>query len=214
MLKRMRRGFTLVELMVVMAIIALLLALALPRYFKHLDLSRETILKQDLAVMRDAIDKYHGDTGRYPDSLDALSAHATCVRSPSTRSPSAPTPGRSWLRRATTPARWSTSRAARRGRRTTAAPMPTGKPAQSGFTYLFVLMLVALIGMGLAAAGTLWHTESQRAREANQLFIGGRGRRAGRGGGGRGPARPRRPRGRGGRREGGRRPGGGRRRRR
>ncbi len=72
MLKRIRRGFTLVELMVVMAIIALLLALALPRYFKHLDMSRETILKQDLAVMRDAIDKYHGDTGRYPDSLEVL----------------------------------------------------------------------------------------------------------------------------------------------
>lgn len=68
------RGFTLVELMVVMAIIALLLALALPRYFKHLDHAHETVLRQDLAVMRDAIDKYHGDTGRYPDSLDALVA--------------------------------------------------------------------------------------------------------------------------------------------
>ncbi len=66
------RGFTLVELMVVMAIVALLLALALPRYFNHLESSRETILRQDLAVMRDAIDKYHGDTGRYPDSLEAL----------------------------------------------------------------------------------------------------------------------------------------------
>lgn len=66
------RGFTLVELMVVMAIIALLLTLAVPRYFNHLESSRETILKQDLAVMRDAIDKYHGDTGRYPDSLEAL----------------------------------------------------------------------------------------------------------------------------------------------
>jgi general secretion pathway protein G len=72
MLKRIRRGFTLVELMVVMAIIALLLSLALPRYFNHLESSRETILKQDLAVMRDAIDKYHGDRGRYPDSLDDL----------------------------------------------------------------------------------------------------------------------------------------------
>lgn len=71
-MKRIRRGFTLVELMVVMAIIALLLALALPRYFNHLETSRETILKQDLAVMRDAIDKYHGDKGRYPDSLDEL----------------------------------------------------------------------------------------------------------------------------------------------
>ena len=72
MLKQAKRGFTLVELMVVMAIIALLLAIALPRYFNHLEKSRETILKQDLAVMRDAIDKYHGDRGRYPDSLDEL----------------------------------------------------------------------------------------------------------------------------------------------
>lgn len=67
-----KRGFTLVELMVVMAIVALLLALALPRYFGHLEKSRETILRQDLAVMRDAIDKFHGDRGRYPDSLDEL----------------------------------------------------------------------------------------------------------------------------------------------
>ena len=66
------RGFTLVELLVVMVIIALLLSLAIPRYFNHLENSRETILKQDLAVMRDAIDKYHGDTGRYPESLETL----------------------------------------------------------------------------------------------------------------------------------------------
>lgn len=72
MLKQAKRGFTLVELMVVMAIIALLLSLAMPRYFNHLERSRETILKEDLAVMRDAIDKYHGDRGRYPDSIDEL----------------------------------------------------------------------------------------------------------------------------------------------
>jgi general secretion pathway protein G len=66
------RGFTLIELLVVMAIVALLLMLALPRYFNHLESSRETILKQDLAVMRDAIDKYHGDRGRYPESLHEL----------------------------------------------------------------------------------------------------------------------------------------------
>ena len=72
MLKMPNRGFTLIELVVVMAIIALLLSLALPRYFNHLESARETILKQDLAVMRDAIDKYHGDRGRYPDSLDEL----------------------------------------------------------------------------------------------------------------------------------------------
>lgn len=66
------RGFTLVELLVVMAIVALLLSLALPRYFGHLEQSRETVLKQDLAVMRDAIDKFHGDRGQYPASLDEL----------------------------------------------------------------------------------------------------------------------------------------------
>lgn len=55
-----------------MSIIALLLALALPRYFGHIDKSREVILKQDLAVMRDAIDKFHGDKGRYPENLEEL----------------------------------------------------------------------------------------------------------------------------------------------
>jgi general secretion pathway protein G len=69
---RRLRGFTLVELLITMAIIAMLLAVALPRYFNHLDRSRETILKQDLAVMRDAIDKYHADKGVYPDTLDEL----------------------------------------------------------------------------------------------------------------------------------------------
>jgi len=56
--------------------------------------------------------------------------------------------------------------------------MPTGKRAQTGFTYLFVLMLIVLIGMGLAAAGTLWRTEAQRAREADLLFIGDQYRQA------------------------------------
>ena len=65
-------GFTLIELLTVMAIIALLLALALPRYFGHIEKSREVILKQDLAAMRDAIDKFHGDKGRYPESLNEL----------------------------------------------------------------------------------------------------------------------------------------------
>ena len=62
--------------------------------------------------------------------------------------------------------------------RVTAAPMPTGKSAQSGFTYLYVLMLIVLIGMGLAAAGTLWRTDAQRAREADLLFIGSQYRQA------------------------------------
>lgn len=69
---RRRRGFTLIELMVVMAIIAVLLTIAAPRYFSHLERAREATLRQTLAVVRDAIDKFHGDTSAYPDSLDEL----------------------------------------------------------------------------------------------------------------------------------------------
>ena len=66
------RGFTLIELLVVMSIIAVLLTIAVPRYFKTLERSRETVLRQDLSVMREAIDKHFGDYGQYPDSLLAL----------------------------------------------------------------------------------------------------------------------------------------------
>jgi general secretion pathway protein G len=66
------RGFTLIELLVVMSIIAVLLTIAVPRYFKTLERSRETVLRQDLSVMREAIDKHFGDYGEYPDSLAAL----------------------------------------------------------------------------------------------------------------------------------------------
>jgi len=66
------RAFTLIELLAVLAIIALLLAIAVPRYFGSLDRSKEAVLKEDLYQMRDAIDKYHGDRNKYPPTLDAL----------------------------------------------------------------------------------------------------------------------------------------------
>jgi general secretion pathway protein G len=66
------RGFTLIELLVVMGIIALLLTIAVPRYFRTMERSRETVLRQDLAVLREAIDKHFGDYGQYPDSVGAL----------------------------------------------------------------------------------------------------------------------------------------------
>lgn len=69
---RARAGFTLIELIVVMAIIAMLLALAVPRYFRSVEHSKETTLKQDLSVMRDALDKFYSDSGRYPEALDEL----------------------------------------------------------------------------------------------------------------------------------------------
>jgi general secretion pathway protein G len=68
------RGFTLIELMVVLAIIGGLLALAAPRYLHRVDLAKETVLRSDLATMRDAVDKFFGDTGRYPANLDELVA--------------------------------------------------------------------------------------------------------------------------------------------
>lgn len=65
-------GFTLIELIVVMAIIATLLSLTMPRYFHSVDKSKEAALRADLRGMRDAIDKYYGDNAKYPDTLDDL----------------------------------------------------------------------------------------------------------------------------------------------
>jgi general secretion pathway protein G len=70
----MRRGFTLIELMVVLSIIALLLTLAVPRYFGSIDKSKEAVLRENLNQMRDAISRYYADKGKYPESLDALAA--------------------------------------------------------------------------------------------------------------------------------------------
>ena len=66
------KGFTLIELLAVMVIIALLLTIAAPKYFGSVDRSREAILRQDLATMREAVDKYYSDTGVYPDALTDL----------------------------------------------------------------------------------------------------------------------------------------------
>jgi general secretion pathway protein G len=67
-----RSGFTLIELMIVLALIATLLTIALPRYFGSLERSKEAALKQTLAATRDAIDKFFTDNGKYPDSLPEL----------------------------------------------------------------------------------------------------------------------------------------------
>lgn len=68
----LRHGFTLIELVVVLAIVALLLALATPRYFHRVDKSKETILKANLAATRDVLDKYYGDNDKYPEQLETL----------------------------------------------------------------------------------------------------------------------------------------------
>jgi general secretion pathway protein G len=66
------RGFTMIELMVALAILATILTIAAPKYFGNLDAAKENTLREDLFVMRNAIDKHFSDLGRYPDSLNDL----------------------------------------------------------------------------------------------------------------------------------------------
>jgi general secretion pathway protein G len=67
-----KKGFTLIELLVVMAIIATLLTISVPRYFHSVEKSREAVLHQNLALTREALDKFYGDNSRYPDTLEDL----------------------------------------------------------------------------------------------------------------------------------------------
>lgn len=66
-----QRAFTLIELLVVLAIVATLLTLV-ARYFGQADKAKETVLHQNLAAMRDSIDRFRADQGRYPQTLDEL----------------------------------------------------------------------------------------------------------------------------------------------
>jgi general secretion pathway protein G len=69
---RSESGFTLVELMVVLAVMALLVSIVAPRAIGGVARAEEAVLKQDLAVMRDALDKHYSDAGRYPANLQEL----------------------------------------------------------------------------------------------------------------------------------------------
>ena len=77
-----RRGFTLIELLVVLAIVGVLLALAVPRYFTSLERSREAVLRENLYQMREAIQHYYTDKGKYPDTLQALTEQKYLRRIP------------------------------------------------------------------------------------------------------------------------------------
>jgi general secretion pathway protein G len=69
-----QKGFTLIELIIVLAIVATLLSIAVPRYYSSIDRSKEAVLKENLYQIRDAIGKYQADKGRYPESLAALAS--------------------------------------------------------------------------------------------------------------------------------------------
>jgi general secretion pathway protein G len=68
------RGFTLIEIMVVLAIIAILIAMAAGRYDRSIVHAREAVLKQDLQTMRSAIQQYTLDKAKPPESLDELAS--------------------------------------------------------------------------------------------------------------------------------------------
>lgn len=65
-------GWTLIELLVVLSIILILTSLALTQYRNSVQLAKEAALRSDLYLMRDAIDQYYADKGKYPESLDTL----------------------------------------------------------------------------------------------------------------------------------------------
>jgi len=72
---RRHGGFTLVELLVVLAIISLLLTIAIPRYFGSVEKSKEVALRENLQVLRSGLDKYYADKGEYPSALADLVTH-------------------------------------------------------------------------------------------------------------------------------------------
>ncbi len=66
------RGFTLIEMMIVVAIISILATMAMPGFQRQLVRAKETSLRKSLFVMRDTIDQHFADHGRYPDALQDL----------------------------------------------------------------------------------------------------------------------------------------------
>jgi general secretion pathway protein G len=68
------RGFTIIELMVVLALIVILASLAMVQYRRTITYSKEAVLRDDLTKMRDAIDQYYADKNEYPPTLSALAS--------------------------------------------------------------------------------------------------------------------------------------------
>jgi prepilin-type N-terminal cleavage/methylation domain-containing protein len=66
------QGFTLIEMLIVMAIVALLLTIAVPHYFGSLDKAKDIVLQENLNLLRLTLDKFYADKGNFPDTLEEL----------------------------------------------------------------------------------------------------------------------------------------------
>lgn len=72
MMKGLDRGFTMIELLIVVSLIVILTTMGMTQYRQSVIYAREGVLKEDLFRLRDAIDQYYADKGTYPSTLDAL----------------------------------------------------------------------------------------------------------------------------------------------
>jgi general secretion pathway protein G len=71
-MKGLDRGFTMIELLIVVSLIVILTTMGMTQYRQSVIYAREGVLKEDLFRLRDAIDQYYADKGTYPSTLDAL----------------------------------------------------------------------------------------------------------------------------------------------
>ena len=71
-LRQPSNGFTIIEILVVLALISILTTIGMAQYQRGVTHAREAVLKTDLFNLRDALDQYYADKGQYPGSLDAL----------------------------------------------------------------------------------------------------------------------------------------------